>query len=115
MSLSAYNISSLLCILALGTIYEETTNPAGQEFKAQRKLARALFFSELPKGPATVEELESHLLIYRVSWPFIDTNPSDIYEFMAWGVKLAEKVCIHTLSGPVRFYNSHMSRIDRPS
>lgn len=92
MTLSAYNLSSLLSILALGCLAEAATEPVAPEFKASRKLARSLFFVDWPRGPTTVDELESLLLLYRVSWPFLDRNPSDIYELVSWGLKLGEKV-----------------------
>jgi hypothetical protein len=92
-SLSAYNISSLLSILALGCLYDQPNDPAGREFKSMRKWAKTMFFSEWPKGPSMIDELESLLLVYRVSWPFTETNPSENYELLAWGIKLAEKVC----------------------
>lgn len=95
MSLSAYNISSFFSILALGGAIDLPVESACQEFRARRKLAKSLFFAEWPKGPSAVDELETLLLLYRVSWPLLESNHSDIYELLAWGIKLAEKIGLH--------------------
>ena len=94
-TLSTYNICSLLCIMALGCLCDQPRDPAGQEFKLKQKWAKTLFFSVWPKGPSTIDEFESLLLLHRVLWLFMDadTTPWENYELVSWGIKLGERVC----------------------
>jgi hypothetical protein len=94
-SLSVYNISSLFSIFALSSLYDQPDGSVGREFKMKRKWAKTLFFSEWPKGPSSVDEIESLLLLDRAGRPFTETNPSENGELLAWGIKLAEKVRQH--------------------
>ena len=93
-SLSTYNICSLLCIVALGLLCDQPRDPTGREFKVNQKWAKTLFFSAWPKGPSTIDEFESLLLLHRVLWLFMDADTTawENYELVSWGVKLGEKV-----------------------
>ncbi|KAG8866323.1 hypothetical protein FRC20_008814, partial [Serendipita sp. 405] len=44
-SLSAYQLASLFSILAMGALYDPTSDATCTEFKTRRKIARALFFA----------------------------------------------------------------------
>lgn len=91
-TLSAYNLSSLYSILALGTLFDINMEPNCQEYKMFRHWASKLFYLPWPKTPTAVDELEALVLLFRVSWAFTDNFYVQKYELISWGVKLCEKV-----------------------
>ena len=90
--MSTYNLSALFSVLAMGSLYDPEIDSACHDFKARRQLARALFFYNWPGGPTAIDEMESLLLLFRTSWPFLDTSAAANYELLAWGIKLGGKV-----------------------
>ncbi|CCA70585.1 hypothetical protein PIIN_04522 [Serendipita indica DSM 11827] len=101
-AMSTYNLSALFSLLAMGSLYDPNIDSSCHEFKSRRQLARALFFYNWPRGPTAIDEMESLLLLFRTSWPFLDTSAAANYELLAWGIKLGGKLGLHRDPEPLK-------------
>jgi hypothetical protein len=96
-ALSSFSISSLLSIFALGILLDPTTEAFEHDFRQRRYWARALFWTEFPKGPTTIAEVESLLLLVATSPMLPDMAPEQAYELNAWGMKVCQRVSTSSL------------------
>ncbi|CAG8697523.1 10530_t:CDS:2, partial [Acaulospora colombiana] len=87
-SLSAFSLSSLLSVCAMGLLWDSTTPSWENDYKLFRYWARALFWTEFPKGPTTIADMESLLLLFALSGPSPDIPAEQSYELLAWGIKM---------------------------